>query len=73
MGGGLMRASAHAKRTRGDWRERWCVRHRDGWCATKTGKPHKESATNVYTRCGHVVILPMGSEKRVPTCVECNH
>jgi hypothetical protein len=69
VGTGLRRASAAAKATR--VRAVWCVRHRDGWCATKTGKPHQEDATSVPTRCGHHVVLPMGSTRHVPTCVEC--
>lgn len=72
MGAGLRRlrrAYAAAKATRlGDV---WCVQHREGWCATATGKQHREDATNVRTRCLQYVVLPMGSERRVPTCVEC--
>ena len=69
MGSGLKRAFASAKATR--LRDVWCVRHRYGWCATKTGKQHRDDATNVKTRCDHYVFMPIGSEKRVPTCVEC--
>ena len=55
------------------YKERWCVKHRDGWCATKTGKPHKQDAVHVPTRCEHVITLPRGSEKRIPTCDECRN
>lgn len=50
---------------------RWCVRHRDGWCATASNRPHWEEDNNVPTRCGHFVVLPWGSAYREPTCGEC--
>lgn len=69
MGAGMRRAFAAAKVTRlGDV---WCVKHRDGWCATATGKQHSADALNVRTVCQHSIVMPCGSERRVPTCVEC--
>ena len=47
----------------------WCVRHRDGWCACES-EP-KEGETNVPTKCDHFIWLPMGFEKREPTCPDC--
>jgi hypothetical protein len=51
--------------------ERWCVRHRDGWCATKNGKRHADTQDSVPTKCGYFVILPGGSERRAPDCPDC--
>lgn len=48
----------------------WCVRHREGWCATATGKSFKEEQGTVKTKCRHYVIMPLGCEFRVPTCTE---
>lgn len=47
----------------------WCVRSREGWCATATGR--RESTTNVKTRCGRYVVLPWGSALRRPDCANC--
>ena len=49
----------------------WCVKHRDGWCATKFGRRPSGDALHDDTRCGHVVTLRVGSERRMPTCLEC--
>lgn len=49
----------------------WCVRHRDGWCATATGKKARDSALSVKTKCGNSVILHWGSQERQPNCPEC--
>ena len=49
-------------------REVWCVRHRDGWCATKGGKRYAVSAASVPTRCGMFVTGPGGMERRTPDC-----
>jgi len=50
---------------------RWCVRHRDGWCACKVNRNPGESAWSVETACNHFVMLPYGVAKRRPTCLEC--
>ena len=47
-----------------------CVRHRDGWCATKR-KPSMDYSDSIPTKCGHIVVYPWGIEKREPTCPEC--
>lgn len=52
-------------------RKRWCVQHKDGWCLTLMGIKFPESTWNVETKCGHFVVLPIGCEKRKPTCAEC--
>lgn len=49
----------------------WCVKHRDGWCAAKPNRPWDERAFNIGTRCGYVIVLPLGSKKGEPTCLEC--
>lgn len=49
----------------------WCVRHRDGWCATKGGRRPDPEAWSDLTRCGYQVLLRWGSEKRLPDCPEC--
>ena len=46
-----------------------CVRHRDGWCATR--KTTLAYADSIKTLCGWVVILPHGIERRLPDCPEC--
>lgn len=69
MGAGMRRANAAAKATR--LKPRWCVRHHLGWCATKNGRQHRDDASSVPTKCDHFVVMPMGSERRVPTCIEC--
>lgn len=49
----------------------WCVKHRDGWCATDTGKAFKEGVFTVKTMCQHHVCMPYGCEYREPTCKQC--
>jgi hypothetical protein len=49
----------------------WLVEHREGSCATKSGKQHRDSATNVRTLCGGVVVLPGGSRQGEPECPDC--
>lgn len=49
----------------------WCVEHREGTCAVKSGRKPSESADSVETKCGKFVILPFGYEKAEPTCEEC--
>jgi len=46
-----------------------CVRHRDGWCATR--RNHLRYADSVPTICGYTVTLPWGLERRKPDCEEC--
>lgn len=50
---------------------RWCVRHRDGWCAAEVNRPFREGTDWVPTRCGYGVCLPGGNERREPDCPEC--
>jgi hypothetical protein len=53
-------------------KEVWCVKAKDGvWCAVAGGLKPAEDASNVPTRCRMFVVLPWGSEKRVPTCPAC--
>ncbi len=57
----------------------WCVGWRMdqsgptrvGWCATATGRDFDEGMSQVKTRCDHYISLPLGCEKRVPTCDWC--
>ena len=49
----------------------WCIRHREGWCATATGKPSKDGSDNVATVCQHFVIMPGGCKVCKPDCPEC--
>lgn len=55
----------------------WCVRYRAGdgewesWCAVAGNSKPDEDAASVPTKCGHFVILPLGTSKREPTCSEC--
>jgi hypothetical protein len=49
----------------------WCVRHHNGWCATlRSAKPSSDALLDA-TACGHVVILRLGSERRMPSCPDC--
>ena len=49
----------------------WCILHKDGWCAHLVDLEPPAGMENVPTRCNHFVILPLGVEKRVPTCKDC--
>ena len=49
----------------------WCVRWAGGWCAVKGNYPPPEGQNNVEAVCVMVVTLPMGTERRVPTCPVC--
>jgi len=49
----------------------WCVKHREGWCATKGGRRPDPKALSDATRCGSQVIARWGGEKRIPDCEEC--
>jgi hypothetical protein len=52
---------------------RWCVQHRDGWCAAKDQSQKPDEGHSVIpTECGHYIILPFGVKKMKPTCRECN-
>lgn len=46
-----------------------CVQHRDGWCVRASHS--EEYADNIRTRCGHVVVMAWGIERREPTCEDC--
>jgi hypothetical protein len=46
-----------------------CVRHREGWCATR--KKTTSYADNIKTVCGMVVTLPWQIEPGEPDCSEC--
>jgi hypothetical protein len=58
-------------------RKVWCIAWHEGggevgWCAAENqSHAPDENAFNVDTACGLVVTLPMGCEKRVPTCKQC--
>jgi hypothetical protein len=51
----------------------------EGWCAiakqparlTERERERIGGAVSVYTRCRHFVVLPLGLERRRPTCKEC--
>ncbi|HJU06580.1 MAG TPA: hypothetical protein VJ692_15640 [Nitrospiraceae bacterium] len=49
----------------------WCVKHRSGWCASKTNRPWDERSFSVPTACGYFITLPLGKSFRDPTCLEC--
>lgn len=51
--------------------KKWCVRHRDGWCATSRKTPPQDSVVNQKTVCKHYVVLPLGIKWGRPTCTEC--
>jgi len=53
-----------------------CIRWKDAkghqhWCATKDGAKPSEDAIHDRTECDHTVHLRIGSEKCVPTCLDC--
>ena len=49
----------------------WCVRYKDGTCATLNGRRPSDSAVNVKTLCDHYVVLHNGGVKGIPSCKEC--
>ncbi len=50
---------------------RWCVRHRDGWCAVDRDEEPAEGSWTVGTVCGYGVTLPFGYDRREPDCHNC--
>lgn len=50
---------------------RWCVKHRDGWCAVEPDEEPAEGSWSVPTVCGYYVTLPGGYDRREPDCDEC--
>jgi len=46
-----------------------CVRHREGWCATR--KKTTSYADSIKTVCGHYVVLPWQIEPGIPDCPDC--
>lgn len=51
--------------------DRWCVRSKDRWCASKSNRQHAAEAVNIATACGYFIVLPLGCERRQPSCAEC--
>lgn len=49
----------------------WCVKHHEGWCATKDGAKPSKDADGDETECGGFVTMRIGSGIREPDCVEC--
>jgi len=59
-------------------KDRWCVAWKSDresndihWCAVKGRKKPNADDFSVETRCKHFIVLPLGLEKRQPTCPEC--
>ena len=52
-----------------------CVRHRDGWCATRRQKVpniRRDASTDAQpTVCGQAVVAMGYDAEREPTCAEC--
>jgi len=47
-----------------------CVRSKDGWCELLD--QHNTAYRDMMaTKCGHIVVFPMGIKRRKPTCNEC--
>lgn len=46
-----------------------CVKHRDGWCATRLRQVRYRDS--IKTLCNHYVTMPYGVELREPTCALC--
>lgn len=49
----------------------WCVKHSDGWCATRSGRQYREGECNIRTKCKLFITCYLGCEKRRPTCPQC--
>ncbi len=49
----------------------WCVKAQDGWHAAKPNRAWPGEQTNVATKCGSVIVLPIGCERRFTTCKDC--
>lgn len=50
---------------------RWCVQHRQGWCALADGQEPWKELDSAPTLCGHFVWAPGNYKERVPDCVMC--
>lgn len=51
--------------------ERWCAKHRDGWCAVVPDEAPAEGTFSLHTLCGYGITLPWGFDHRVPDCPDC--
>lgn len=51
--------------------DRWCVRHRRGWCAVEPDTEPAEGSWSVPTVCGYGVTLPFDYQRRQPDCPAC--
>lgn len=49
----------------------WCVFHREGSCATKSGNRPAKAIVSEETLCGYVVTLPYKGQYGRPGCPEC--
>ncbi len=49
----------------------WCIRHKDGYCASKTPSMMPAEEDSMPTLCDHFITLPTGIRKGMPTCAEC--
>lgn len=47
-----------------------CVQHREGWCILKDQR-RTAYKDDMRTKCGNVVIYPLGIERRESNCEEC--
>jgi len=49
----------------------WCIRHKGGYCASKTLNEAPDYKDSLPTLCDHFIALPTGIRKGMPTCAEC--
>jgi hypothetical protein len=49
----------------------WCIRHKNGYCASNTPDQEPVYKDSMATLCSHFITLPTGIRKGMPTCAEC--
>lgn len=49
----------------------WCVRNRDGWCATRMDTLPEAGVGFTRTECNRTVSVPCDIAYREPTCEAC--
>jgi hypothetical protein len=45
----------------------WCVKHREGWCATLNNVEPNPEAFKDKTACGYYITMRLDEAKRLPT------
>mgnify|MGYP003394682731 CR=1 len=59
----------HMMQQRPEMKTPVCIRHKNGWCATK--KKSLQYSDTIKTLCDYFISLPIGIARRMPDCPEC--